>query len=94
MYIILVQKNGLKKTSQIINRSKMSKASTAHVKVQQSRSFKKTVTSTDKFKGEDGTDPFMAFTVVSVRAYRERSAKCPPSINWPVNTGELNVLCE
>lgn len=84
----------MEETSQIINRSKMSKASTAHVKVQQSRSIKKTVTSTDKFKGKDGTDPFMALTVVSVRAYTERRAKCPPSINGLVNIGELNVLCE
>lgn len=94
MYIILAQRNGLEETPQIINRFKMSKASTERVNAQQSRSIKKTVTYTDLFKGEGGTDPFMALTVASVRDYTERSAKCPPSINGPVNTGELNVSCE
>lgn len=94
MYIILAQRNGLKETPQIINRFKVSKASTERVNAQQSRSIKKTVTYTDLFKDEDGTDPFMALTVASVRDYTERSAKCPPSINRPVNTGELNVSCE
>lgn len=84
----------MEETPQIINPFKMSKASTERVNEQQSRSIKKTVTYTDLFKGEGGTDPFMALTVASVRDYTERSANCPPSINGPVNTGELNVSCE
>lgn len=56
------------------------------------------VTSTDLFKDSCSLDPFMALTMVSIRGWTEKTAKCLPSITGLENMcdsrqEEVTVAC-